>query len=76
MTRVHTFDRFIVPGLQSPALIRELTAASPLPVNIMRLADTPSIAELAENGVARISHGPSPYMLAMKALAAAAQGVS
>ncbi|RKF51085.1 isocitrate lyase/phosphoenolpyruvate mutase family protein [Paraburkholderia fungorum] len=68
-------DGLFVPGLQSPALIRELTAASPLPVNIMRLGETPSIAELAENGAARISHGPYPYMLAMKALAAAAQGV-
>ncbi|NPT45011.1 isocitrate lyase/phosphoenolpyruvate mutase family protein [Paraburkholderia sp. 1N] len=69
-------DGLFVPGLQSPALIRELTAASPLPVNIMRLAETPSIAELAENGVARISHGPYPYIQAMKALAAAAEGVS
>jgi 2-methylisocitrate lyase-like PEP mutase family enzyme len=68
-------DGLFVPGLQSPALIRELTAASPLPVNIMRLGETPSIAELADIGVARISHGPYPYMLAMNALAAAAQSV-
>jgi 2-methylisocitrate lyase-like PEP mutase family enzyme len=68
-------DGLFVPGLQSLALIRELTAASPLPVNVMRVAETPTIGELAENGVARVSHGPYPYLLAMKALAAAAQGV-
>jgi len=39
-------------------------------VNIMRVADTPTLAELAEYGVARISHGPYPYLEAMKALAA------
>ncbi|AWV03223.1 isocitrate lyase/phosphoenolpyruvate mutase family protein [Burkholderia sp. JP2-270] len=63
-------DGLFVPGLQSPALIRKLTAASPLPVNVMRVAETPTLAELAEYGVARISHGPYPYLQAMKALAA------
>ncbi|MGU7774885.1 isocitrate lyase/PEP mutase family protein [Burkholderia sp. MR1-5-21] len=69
-------DGLFVPGLQSPELIRALTAASPLPINVMRVAETPAISELAESGVARISHGPYPYLLAMKALAAAAQGVN
>ncbi|PRH16389.1 isocitrate lyase/PEP mutase family protein [Burkholderia multivorans] len=63
-------DGLFVPGLKSPALIRKLTAASPLPVNVMRVAETPTIAELAACGVARISHGPYPYIQAMKALAA------
>ncbi|WP_175883885.1 isocitrate lyase/phosphoenolpyruvate mutase family protein [Burkholderia sp. BCC0044] len=63
-------DGLFVPGLRSPALIRALTAASPLPVNVMRVSETPTIAELAEYGVARISHGPYPYLQAMKALAA------
>ncbi len=63
-------DGLFVPGLRSPALIRALTAASPLPVNIMRVSETPALAELAEYGVARISHGPYPYLQAMKALAA------
>nr|WP_243772148.1 isocitrate lyase/phosphoenolpyruvate mutase family protein [Burkholderia anthina] len=63
-------DGLFVPGLRSPALIRALTAASPLPVNIMRVSETPALAELAESGVARISHGPYPYLQAMKALAA------
>lgn len=63
-------DGLFVPGLRSPVLIRALTAASPLPVNIMRVSETPALAELAESGVARISHGPYPYLQAMKALAA------
>jgi len=63
-------DGLFVPGLQSPALIRKLTAASPLPVNVMRVAETPTLAELADYGVARISHGPYPYLQAMKTLAA------
>lgn len=63
-------DGLFVPGLRSPALIRALTAASPLPVNVMRVAETPTLAELAEYGVARISHGPYPYLQAMNTLAA------
>ena len=63
-------DGLFVPGLRSPALIRALTAASPLPVNVMRVSETPTLAELAGYGVARISHGPYPYLQAMKALAA------
>ncbi|MPV66073.1 isocitrate lyase/PEP mutase family protein [Burkholderia sp. BE17] len=63
-------DGLFVPGLRSPALIRKLTAASPLPVNVMRVAETPTLAELAEYGVARISHGPYPYLQAMQTLAA------
>ncbi|WP_423761387.1 isocitrate lyase/PEP mutase family protein [Burkholderia sp. NLJ2] len=63
-------DGLFVPGLQSPALIRALTTASPLPVNVMRVAETPTLAELAEYGVARVSHGPYPYLQAMKTLAA------
>ncbi|RQS30999.1 isocitrate lyase/phosphoenolpyruvate mutase family protein [Burkholderia sp. Bp8992] len=63
-------DGLFVPGLRSPALIRALTAASPLPVNVMRVSETPTLAELADYGVARISHGPYPYLQAMKTLAA------
>ncbi|WP_205193598.1 isocitrate lyase/phosphoenolpyruvate mutase family protein, partial [Burkholderia sp. LMG 13014] len=50
-------------------LIRALTAASPLPVNVMRVTETPTLAEFAAYGVARISHGPYPYLQAMKTLA-------
>jgi 2-methylisocitrate lyase-like PEP mutase family enzyme len=60
-------DGLFVPGLATPDLIEDLCKRSPLPVNIMRMDDTP-ISELAALGVARISHGPRPYMQLMKAL--------
>lgn len=65
-------DGLFVPGLADPGLIAELTAASPLPVNIMLGADSPPPARFAEVGVARLSHGPAPYFIAMQALEAAA----
>lgn len=49
------------PGLKDPDLIARLCSASPRPVNIMVMADTPSNLEMAALGVARISYGPGPY---------------
>lgn len=66
-------DGLFVPGLANPDLIAALVAASPLPVNIMVGADTPPVPRLAALGVARISHGPGPYLLAMRHLAEAAR---
>ena len=66
-----------VPVLADPALLAHFCAASPLPVNFMAWPGAPSAAEVAAAGVARISHGPFPWKLAMKALkdaAAAAMG--
>lgn len=60
-------DGLFVPGLASPEIIETVCARSPLPVNIMRMTSGP-IADLAALGVARISHGPRPYMNLMKAL--------
>jgi 2-methylisocitrate lyase-like PEP mutase family enzyme len=65
-----------VPGLVDIALIKRVTGAAPLPVNIMIGSKSPPIAELAANGVARVSHGPGPYLLAMKAVADAARRAS
>jgi 2-methylisocitrate lyase-like PEP mutase family enzyme len=56
-----------VPGLAAPALITELTKASPLPVNIM-VSHGENIAALATQGVARVSYGADPYVLTMNAL--------
>lgn len=64
-----------VPGLIDIARIKRVTGASPLPVNIMMGSKSPPIKELAQNGVARVSHGPGPYLLAMKALEQAARSV-
>lgn len=58
------------PGLVDPVLIARLAKASPLPLNIMASEKTPALAILADAGVARISHGPGPYLAAMRALGA------
>jgi len=68
-------DGLFVPGLTDLALIARIASASPLPVNIMRTGAEPSIAALAEAGVARVSHGPAPYLQAMAALEDAARAV-
>ncbi|NYZ63184.1 isocitrate lyase/PEP mutase family protein [Luteimonas deserti] len=64
-------DGLFVPGLVQPALIEMLVERSPLPVNIMVMPGCPPLAELARLGVARVSHGPGPYLGAMRALSAA-----
>ena len=61
------------PGLVDPALIARLAAACSLPLNIMASSRTPRLRILAEAGVARISHGPGPYITAMKAVAEGAK---
>jgi 2-methylisocitrate lyase-like PEP mutase family enzyme len=59
---------FFVPGLVDLGLLERLCAAVKLPVNVMVWPGVPSRAEFAGVGVARISHGPGPYRLAMAAL--------
>jgi methylisocitrate lyase len=66
-------DGLFVPGVVDETLIARLAKASPLPVNVMVEANTPSVARLAELGVARISHGPGPYLAVMKLLDEAAR---
>jgi len=66
-------DGLFAPGLANVILIARLVEASPLPVNIMVGDGSPSLRELAERGVERISHGPGPYLMAMKALEEAAR---
>lgn len=64
-----------VPGLVDLALLERVCRASPLPVNFMAFPGAPSAAQVAATGIARISHGPGPYRLAMKALGDAARAV-
>ncbi len=66
-------DGLFVPGLVNEKLIARVVEGSSLPVNIMASASTPPAARLAQLGVARISHGPGPYRMAMKALEEAAR---
>ncbi len=61
-----------LPGLLNEALIAKACAASNLPVNIMMSPAGPTKRRLAQLGVARVSHGPGPWRLAMKAFQDAA----
>lgn len=65
-------DGLFVPGLDDLDRIAHLCAAQPLPVNVMRMGEATDIAAYSQAGVARISHGPGPFIAAMKALGAAA----
>jgi 2-methylisocitrate lyase-like PEP mutase family enzyme len=61
-------DGIFAPGLVDITLIARFAEASPLPVNIMVGDGFSSLRVLAEHGVARVSYGPGPYLVAMKAL--------
>jgi 2-methylisocitrate lyase-like PEP mutase family enzyme len=66
---------FFVPGLVDEKFIETICKRVDLPINIMASSKTPPVAKLAALGVARVSHGPGPYVIAMKALEAAAKAV-
>jgi 2-methylisocitrate lyase-like PEP mutase family enzyme len=66
---------FFVPLLADLDLLARLCEASPLPVNYMAFPGGPNAAAVAAAGVARISHGPFPYRLAMSALRDAAEAI-
>jgi len=57
-----------VPGLVTPGLIEQLVGATGLPVNVMASPGMPDRAGLAALGVARISHGPYPFIRTMARL--------
>lgn len=64
---------FFVPGLADAALIGKVCAEVALPINIMTFPGVPPAAELGALGVARISHGPGPWRVAMAKLTRQAQ---
>ncbi|MCW3836591.1 isocitrate lyase/phosphoenolpyruvate mutase family protein [Sphingomonas canadensis] len=64
---------FFVPGLADLRLLARICKAVPLPVNYMAFPGGPSAADVASAGVARISHGPFPWKLALKAFEDAAR---
>jgi 2-methylisocitrate lyase-like PEP mutase family enzyme len=78
LQRAHAYaaagaDGIFMPGLADLRLIELAAKASPLPLNIMVGEATPALAALARAGVARVSHGPGPYLTAMRALEGAAR---
>jgi methylisocitrate lyase len=69
-------DGIFAPGLSDITLIARFAETSPLPLNIMVGDTTPPLCVLAEHGVARVSHGPGPYLMVMKTLEEAARAAS
>ncbi|MDV3220922.1 isocitrate lyase/phosphoenolpyruvate mutase family protein [Intrasporangium sp.] len=61
-------DVLYAPGVSRPTDLRRILEAVSSPVNVLALPDAPSVAELAEVGVARISVGSGFYLAAMGAL--------
>jgi len=59
-------DGVFVPGATAPDVLRELTAAIAVPVNVLVLPGR-SLPELAELGIRRVSTGSLPYRAAMHA---------
>lgn len=68
-------DGIFAPGLIDRGLIARLAAVSPLPLNILIDEGSPGIEALADAGVARVSHGPGPYLQSMKMLEQLARAV-
>ncbi len=66
-------DVLYAPGVNSVDGIRRIVEAVSGPVNVLALADAPTVARLSELGVARVSTGSGLYWAAMGGLAAAAE---
>jgi 2-methylisocitrate lyase-like PEP mutase family enzyme len=58
-------DCIFVPGVHDPRVIGALVAALACPVNVLAVAGSPPIEELARLGVARVSLGSGPMRAAM-----------
>ena len=64
---------YFIPGLADLSLVERITKAVNLPVNAMYLPNGPSRAEWASAGIARVSHGPFPFMAMQEWLTGQAQ---
>jgi 2-methylisocitrate lyase-like PEP mutase family enzyme len=67
-------DGVFVPGATDPAELRELSAAIPVPLNVLVVPGL-SRTELGELGVRRVSTGSLPYRAAIDAAVAVAAAV-
>jgi len=65
-------DVLYAPGLTSLADVREVVRSVDRPVNVLALANGPTVAELAEAGVSRVSVGGAFAYAALSALVDAA----
>jgi 2-methylisocitrate lyase-like PEP mutase family enzyme len=65
-------DVLFAPGVQKADEIRELIAAVDLPVNVLALPGTPTVAELGAMGVKRVSVGGAFAFTGLGAVARAA----
>ncbi|WP_189540369.1 isocitrate lyase/PEP mutase family protein [Streptomyces gelaticus] len=68
-------DGVFVPGLSDPVRIAELTALLAVPLNILYAPTGPTLAELTELGVRRVSLGSLLYRRALAAAVDAATAV-
>jgi 2-methylisocitrate lyase-like PEP mutase family enzyme len=64
---------FFIPGLGDLSLVERICNAVELPVNAMHLPGGPTRAQWASAGIARVSHGPFPYMAMQEWLTAQAR---
>jgi 2-methylisocitrate lyase-like PEP mutase family enzyme len=64
---------YFIPGLADLGLVERITKAVGVPVNAMHLPGGPTRADWAGAGIARVSHGPFPYMAMQKWLTAEAE---
>lgn len=53
---------FFIPGLADLSLVEKICSALDMPVNAMHLPGGPGRADWARAGIARVSHGPFPFM--------------
>lgn len=60
---------FFIPGLADLALVERICRAIDRPVNAMHLPTGPTRTQWAAAGIARVSHGPFPFMAMQKWLA-------
>ncbi len=67
-------DGVFVPGANDPDVLRALTEAIPVPVNVLAIPGR-TLAELGELGVRRVSTGSLPYRAAIHAAAQSAIAV-
>lgn len=60
---------FFIPGLADLQLVERICRTLDLPVNAMHLPAGPTRGQWASAGIARLSHGPFPFMAMQKWLA-------